>query len=459
MTGDVTAARSPVEGVPADTGKLQGLRSWLDVHVYRLVSERPPGGWLVVAAIVVLAGLAAFLRIPLSQLDALWAEDGAVFLQEAFERPDIATVVAPYNGYLHLLPRTAALIATWVPLESAALALRVIAAVVVAGAAWAMWVLAEGHLRSPWLRAGLTVAAAVAPAAAFEAIGNVANSHFWLLAASVWALVARRPKAGQQVLPCVVVALAALSTPLSAVLLPLSIGRLVGRVPWRHRAVALVHVAAVALQVAFILSTSRTADAPGSTGDVAFGYALRVVTTSFLGLDWTGALVTEHSRWPAWTLAAAVALVLCVVAIVRRSVMLVVLLGLSLTLFVVTSVFAIGNQYPPTGELSTVLFVSARYAVVPSLLLVAAWLVAAQHVIDRISRRTAAWVTAIALLPVLGTAVWDYRAEPDFRAGTTSWSGQVDLARETCRSSSVGSVRIDIAPERWGMDLDCHTMG
>lgn len=437
---------------------LRDIRRWLDEHVYRSTMCRPPGGWPATTLIVVAAFLVALLRLPPSQLDGMWAEDGRVFLGQALARPGIGTLAAPYNGYLHLWPRLAAMVATWFPLGHAAIVLRVAAATGVAIAAWAAWRLTEGHLQSPWLRGGLIVVTAAVPAGAFESIGNVSNTQFWLLTATTWALLARRPLARQQLAPSALVMVTALSTPLAAVLLPLSVGRLFGDRPWRERTVAVVHIAAVAIQLVMVLSTNRGGDDLGTAGDIAFGYALRVATASVLGLDRTTALVNETGRWTVWVVTAIVVVAIGAVASARRTVLPPLLLGLSLTLFAVTSLFAIGHEYPPTGDRSTALDVSARYTIVPTQLLVAAWLVAAQRLVERAPRRATIAVTAIALAPLIYTSVADYRAQPDFRAGVPAWSSEVERGRQSCRSTATDQVSLDIAPALWDIEVPCDEL-
>ena len=39
-----------------------------------------------------------------------WAEDATIFFKTAFEQPTLASLLAPYAGYLHLVPRCVALI-------------------------------------------------------------------------------------------------------------------------------------------------------------------------------------------------------------------------------------------------------------------------------------------------------------------------------------------------------------
>ncbi|MEE8170437.1 MAG: hypothetical protein V3T70_07815, partial [Phycisphaerae bacterium] len=39
-----------------------------------------------------------------------WAEDATIFFKTAFEQPTLSSLLAPYAGYLHLIPRCVALV-------------------------------------------------------------------------------------------------------------------------------------------------------------------------------------------------------------------------------------------------------------------------------------------------------------------------------------------------------------
>src|SRR5213595_197293 len=81
------------------------LSRWLD-GLFRPVSAQPRGiGRVALAAAAVLgaAGL-SLTRIP-HGLDIVYAEDGAVFLQDALTKSPLRAIATPYSGYLHLAPR------------------------------------------------------------------------------------------------------------------------------------------------------------------------------------------------------------------------------------------------------------------------------------------------------------------------------------------------------------------
>jgi hypothetical protein len=60
-----------------------------------------------VAAALALACV-SFLRMPPTSRDVVWAEDGGVFLRDTMARKGPLDIFAPYDGYLHVVPRLAA---------------------------------------------------------------------------------------------------------------------------------------------------------------------------------------------------------------------------------------------------------------------------------------------------------------------------------------------------------------
>jgi hypothetical protein len=75
---------------------------------------------LLVVALSLAYGFALFSRSPDVILKPqFWAEDGAVFYQQAHEFGFLHTALVPYNGYLHLFPRLIAGLSLFLPLSFA----------------------------------------------------------------------------------------------------------------------------------------------------------------------------------------------------------------------------------------------------------------------------------------------------------------------------------------------------
>jgi hypothetical protein len=428
------------------------LGDWL----YRPTPRTP---WYEGAVVLLLSAAVALFRLPPGRLDTIWAEDGVVFLRQAEESMGLGPLFRPYSGYLHLLPRLVAEVASWLPLHLAGLVFSISAALVVGTASWSVWVFGRAHLPSPWLRGGLAAAVALVPAGGLEAADNVANSHWFLIFAAFWALIGRRRSAWGHVLPALIVMLAALSDPLAVVLLPLALGRLV-LLPRREWWVAGTYLIAMTVQLIVVLSAERTTGARPAAMEIAFGYALRVVSTSIVGNGGTQRLVGAGGRELVWTVGVVIAAALLVALLFsrpERRPLIVTAAVASVGLFCVESLFALNVEYPPAGALANDLHLSARYTIVPSLLLLSALAVAAQGVAERLSGSWRALVLVTALVPVALMAGFDYRSEPDPRATAPEWSDSVEGAEQECAAGGPDQVVVlPIAPtEPWAVELTC----
>ena len=76
----------------------------------------------VAAITVAILALIVFLRSPANLLNPqFYAEDGYIFFQSAWERGFLPSLLEPYSGYLHVVPRVVAGLALLVPLLKAPL--------------------------------------------------------------------------------------------------------------------------------------------------------------------------------------------------------------------------------------------------------------------------------------------------------------------------------------------------
>lgn len=156
--------------------------------------------------------LAAISRRPdLITRGQFYAEDGALFFVGAQDRGLLA-VGEVYNGYLHLLPRLIALVATWMPLEDAPSVMNLLSLSVAAASATYV-VFRLNHLR--WAERLVLGMALLAVPRVYEMFGNAANLQ-WFLVVVGCVLVAARPPRSERVrrLDWAVAVLFGLSSPL-----------------------------------------------------------------------------------------------------------------------------------------------------------------------------------------------------------------------------------------------------
>lgn len=448
------AARAPRGPVRADGPGSQVRRAGAAVMP---ATGRPGARELVLATVVAVATAVVFLiRQPGDALDAPWAEDGMVFLTDAY-RGSAATLLHPYAGYLHMYPRVVALVAAALPVASAAPALAVAGVLPPALAAATAVIASRGWIRSPALRAVLGLFFVLFPYGAAEIAANVSNAHWFFISAAALALAWRtdwRPATWWTVM---VVLLAALTDPLTGLLLPVAVVRLLaGPVPGRRGGVAGVRAPVLALlgglavqaypAVSTFGATQSTRPRPG-LGPLGWQFLRHVPATVLLG---------EHGARGAGTtliLGCAGAVVVAVLLLaVRRPLLVpgaVAGLGYSALFWALPNYLRSLPQIQSGAPLAFA--ADSRYAVI-AVVLLAVVVLAALDALTGGRRGAGAVVAALAAVGVvLGQA-------PDLPNGFTrapSWSAGVAAATIRCRSQPAGTVTIPIAPRGWQVTVPC----
>jgi hypothetical protein len=121
----------------------------------------------------------------------VWAEDGGIFLRERVALGPVDSLLHPYAGYLHLVPRLLVDLGWAMPIEDYARVLSLGACTVVGVVAAAVFVLARDVVPSWPFRLVLAAVPAILPLAPYEIAGNAANLHWFLLFAAPWCFAYR----------------------------------------------------------------------------------------------------------------------------------------------------------------------------------------------------------------------------------------------------------------------------
>jgi hypothetical protein len=223
------------------------------------------------------------LRSPGSLLHPqFWAEDGALFFQEAFNHGFLKTILQPSSGYLHSFPRLVAGFSLLFPMEQAPLIFNL--------AAFVVQLLPALYLLSPRMTdiipsfpaRVLAALLYIALPASYETHVNLTNSHWYLALTALCILVAEQsgnPRVrGLEIL---MVAVFSLTGPFSILFLPLLaprlLGALRGALPIRRQLVPVVVAAGAAIQFGFALTSARIGGAVQS-GPLSLREALTVVS-------------------------------------------------------------------------------------------------------------------------------------------------------------------------------------
>ncbi len=440
---------------------------------------------LLLGAVLVGLGAAALAWYRLGPIarGTAWAEDGGLFLRERLQYGVDGTLLRPYAGYLHLLPRLVVDLAVHRPIEQYALTVSASSCAIVGVVAGAVFLLARDLVPAWPLRLVLAAVPVVFPLAPFEISGTAANLHWYMLVLAPWLFAYRaRTWAGSAVVA--VLALFAVLTELQTVVfVPLL---LLAWLPFRSadarlqglRAlpVTVVALAAGAAQVTVSLTTPR-ASRPGdpTLADVTHGYLLQpVAAMADRDIAAVGRLVAASGWWVLLVPAAAVAVLLVVALVVaawRARVLIVALAGGSAVVWTAALV-ANASANAGWGTLDGAglgALVPTRYAAASGMLLLSAVVLAAAVLADRRSwsrpvdafagrtggavRVTGAAVGWCVVAVVVAAAVANVAPGPSQRADGPLWAPQVASSVAGCRADPDASVSVKTAP--WGAQVPC----
>jgi hypothetical protein len=356
--------------------------------------------------------------------DTIYGEDNGIYLPGALAHP--WHLLAPYAGYLQLVPRLIGQIAAAVPIRSASAVFAVAGAVIASACGLFAYHASAGYVTSRWLRALIGLSVLLLPVAQLEIADTGVNSTWYLLAALFWAALWRPRSRGARSVAALVGFAAAASSSLALLFAPLFAARLIA-VPRRFRehAVSVGWALGSVLQV-LVMATSH--QPRGSHPNLEYGlvYVAREVIWPALGwhLAWHVRAAVGGTN-STLIVGAFLAVVLGALAVTQSSrcrvfMSAAVATGLLFTLVPTTISFVPGEPVNVAHE------PGARYSTVPILLLDAAIIVAADACARRWRPRPLALAAAAALVAVLAVGwVADFRYpvldRPDWARTASAW--------------------------------------
>jgi hypothetical protein len=414
------------------------------------VAPRPWRQWLVIP-VVFIASVALQLARQAGRhsWNTVWAEDG-MYAGDALREPAASILFRGYSGYAQVSTRLLALGVRIVPPERIASYLAVTAAVASSLLALFVYRCTDGWIRHRSLRITMAAMCVVAPVLGSENTANITNTLWTLAFAGFWAVVAQVRRPADVVARVGVAFVGMLSTPVTALFLPLSLAVTLVRRRTTDAAVLIALLVGGTIQSVVMLSADRGPDPTSSSlGNLPTTYGARVLGSLLVGERGLG------RAWEAigvWT--AGLAIVLCAVlfaAALRSSTRVqrpfaIAAVLCSLLAFAAPTWLrgldvlrsSLAEQPVPGG---------ARYAVLPLLLAVAA----ALALLDRL--RTNTWrrlfVAHAAVLCALNFSVTITRSTGP------SWSSTVVVAKEQCRLEAVSDVELPISPPGSSMLVPC----
>ena len=385
---------------------------------------------LITPVVVVGAAALSLLRqVGAGALDTVYAEDGTVFLADAYRESTLDAIATPYAGYLHLVPRMLAEIVASLPVSAAATGLAVSAALVTGLLALLVYHASGTSLTSPWARFLAAAVVVLVPVGQEEIPNSIANLHWPMLYALFWVLLWE--PASRWVRPPIVL-LIVLSDILTVVFLPLALWRW-----WKKRDHLTLAAFGVGLAVqasAVLFGQSERAFSPEPVMWAPW-WVIRAVPTGFLGERWFGTGGVDT----AWLLLAGVAWVILLGFVLAswKS-----LSWKSITaLAVVHCVAVYALPVALSGQ------ATSRYAAAPAMLLIAGLAVL---LFEGKPKPTVAGIVFV----VLCAAVWGANLRvPNSRSAGPMWSDQIQT-----QSCDGGQASIQVSPQDkgWKLAVPCE---
>lgn len=386
--------------------------------------------WVVLASWLQLARMTGSAR----PWNSLWAEDGGVFLTDAYQHSLFSNLFRPHAGYFQVICRLVAQPAGHLPAAWGAAWMAWGAAVVVALCSLIVWNRARLITRHWGARVAVTLLLPFMPQVADEVTGAVNDLHWYLIYTLFWVLITPPRSIRGGALAAFFAALVGLSDPLSALMLLAAAGGwwLAGR-SVRTLLGAAGLVTALVAQYAV---HSVASFGPGSDSAIPRIYALRVVLSSLTG-DRLLSTIYPHFATRA-TEVACVVMVVIVVVLARKAHRRSLTVG---AICIALSGLYLGVELATRGTAGLLtrapfMLNGSRYTIVPLWMLFTAlvlladgWAGPGPQFTARLVRVPLALTIVCSWLAVETLSDW---SEPGTRGAALPWDAQVAQAKASC---------------------------
>jgi hypothetical protein len=408
------------------------------------------GAILIVGAVV----LPLFRQRGTPSWQTVWAEDTTIYTHQAVFSGSLSVLFRGYNGYLQLPPRLLAVPTPYFSLRYLAIYSALAATVVGALLAWSVYHLSRGWLSSRLLRVTLASFVVLMPVLGPENTATITNVTWLFLAVLPWALISLEERRRDTGLRSALAFLAATSSALSLLFLPLAIGWVVYR---RSRAAILVGVCFIGgliFQMAVTLTSQPATGAKIEMQVLAEATSARVFGAFLLGTR--GEAAWWGANWTSLVVLApltflALLVVLAIGANRRAQVMAAGFVLLAIVMFAVPA-WGRNTNYLGLVEGHPDRLLESRFSVAPCMLLASAVAILLSPIGSRPQRRRAMQrigIPAFAVWFVIVAAV--SFPQTTFRGSDPSWTGRVhSVLASDCSgrpASTIVTVPNQIAPE------------
>lgn len=413
------------------------------------------------------------VRIPMGY-KSFWAEDGALFYQDALDQSFTETLKSPAGGYFNLIGRLGGEILSHVPLLNVTNLNFLLATFVMAISIVTVF----NHSRTLIAKLPLRIIASVSlvftPIASFDSLGNLANLHFTLPFVVLIILISSQTNEKTSSLSVFLIILACLSDPLCIFCFPalLYLKRSETRLTFQAKNTIYIKtfLASMFIQIAFtityLLQGSRNLGQEHSVVKTFYLFLDRVVGSTFVpgwgrvsSSDFTGESFTTKLL----VRAAVAGTVLLIwffvylklqkkerVVVGERDLIMNDVFLYQLLVCLLTYWFIAGIAFNP----------EPRYGIFPSLCL----LMCAIVVIDRYSDFQKSISTK--RFTILGfftliSATWILSWTPSpYRITGPEWRNEISKAKEVCAQFETKSTKLRILPETgdWYVEVPCTSL-
>jgi hypothetical protein len=429
-----------------------------------LFPTAPSSSWPLIRLIplyaVSLAGLVlvALARQPgTPATSTLWAEDGAVFYQQALTRSFWTAVTTAYNGYVELLPRIAVEPALLFPVRDASTVIALTGDVLLGLMVLLVFHAARGHLPSLVPRCVLALSMILLPLATAELLSDVVDIGWWMLFAGFWVLLWRPQAAWERWLAAAFMFVAAMTEPITAVFLPLVLARAVALPRWRDNTASAGLVAGLLLQSVCILTAGATTNPPSSVHGVFTLFFLRVGTGSIGGVHLTNSLVLAGAQSTGVVFGIAIFAAAAVLVVWSGSRRLYLFAAFALAFAAVTFGFEIWDRGLAPEIIDATVDAGSRYAQTPQLLLLSVFIVVAAAATGTKGRRAPPLALLLVVVALVPAWLVDFHAL-NGRAAGPAWPAEVALATQRCATTNATSETLPITPATWKITIPCRSL-
>ena len=418
-------------------------------------SSRLAIGLALFAAAVVLP---LFRQTGSRSWQTIWAEDGFVYFEQARRNGGLAVLLRGYDGYVQLPPRLLAVPSTYIPIHHLSTYLALSATFVGALLAWFTYHFSNGWVDSRPVRLALASLVVLMPVLGVENTANITNTIWVFVAVAPWALVSSAEGRLDVAVRGTVAFLAATSTGLVFLFLPLALGFALLRRTRATWIVTAIFSAGLVVQGGVVMHTkyipSITSEAllvlKRSIPNITHATGEHVFVPFLLGTKGTSTpWLTSHDLL-------IIASVICFALIFGvllvgvdhgRQVLAVVFVLYALVIFITPAWSR--QQAPPRYSVIPVVLLASAVAVLaaPPVRLRSAW-------ISRVARPL--FVVQVAVVTVLGFSVTNLRSE------SPQWSASVSRTYTTeCITASPNKlvqVQTDFYGFFWPVTLPCRDL-